>query len=209
MVRLRGEGHTTAQIARALNILLSTVSADLTAMSVPHKRVFTRLPDPPPVDWMNPPAAPEPPAATPDRLALTVRRFLSEMDAERYGTAHAHDLLDARRRSDQAWLDGWTGLLTRLRTVADTLAAQHEDGPAIRPPGLAAVPPANGTRRTLREEVERRLAAGLPISRRGLAREYGVSEDVVHRERDRAATIRELLEQGWQPPGSGARHAAP
>jgi hypothetical protein len=200
---LRGEGYTTTQIAGALDILRTTVSADLTAMGIPRKRVFKRLPDPAPVDWMTPPAAElADPVGSPDRLALAARRFLTEMDAERYKTAHAHDLLDARRRGDQAWLDGWAALTARLRAVADTLAAQHQDGAAIRPPALAAVPSANGTRRTLRQEVERRLAAGLPTSRGSLAREYGVSEDVVQRERDRAITIRALLAAGWSPPAN-------
>lgn len=206
-VRLRGEGYTTNQIARALSVPQATVSADLAAMGVPRKRVLARRPDPPPVDWMTPPV-PEPVASS-DRLALAMLRFLGEMEAERYETAHAHDVLDARRRGDQAWLDGWAALLTRLRTVADTLAAQHRGEGAARPALPVAVPSANGTRRTLREEVERRLAAGLPVSRDGLAREYGVASSVVQSEADRARVVRELLEQGWQPPGSGAPHAAP
>jgi len=197
VLRLWNDGCSTAQIAAALSISQDTANSDLREMAPGHpKRYRGTAQDPPPVDWLNPPAVLSGPA---DRPALAVRHFLAEMEAARWQPAHAHDVIDARRRGDTGWLAAWEGLTAQLRHVATTLEDIHESPGAA----LAAVP-APGPPRSLREAVERRIAAGLPQDRAGMAREYGTTEQEIRNQWNqalgRAEERQRLLDAGWSPP---------
>jgi hypothetical protein len=224
-------GYTTVQIAEAFKPQVNdaTIRNDLNialGAGTRTKRIVPTLPDPPPVNWLEPPAD-EGGSIERDPIAALFRQLISDLTEMRWGSAHGNGILAARRAGDWEWLDGWEALLGRLQKVVDQLGEMHGENSAaevraaIRGWGdeslaqldhgdaeraAAAGRPSRGTTappgliRAVRDRVER----GQPISRAMLAAKYGVGDHVVQavhqRERARHETITELMELGWGPP---------
>jgi hypothetical protein len=157
-VRLWNDGCTVMQIAAAMRPVVhdGTVRNDFIFAGLRRvKRVKPLCPDPPPVDWLHPPARF---AGSPDRPAIAVRHFLAEMDPAGTGarglSAHAHDLADARLRGDKAFEDEWDDYITRLREVVSALERQHCDASALRAAVLGRSQAVDKPRHRVRRRVK-------------------------------------------------------
>jgi hypothetical protein len=140
VARLLEERCTPPQIAAAMvpRVNEGCVRRDAHEMGIRWvRRINHVVPDPPPVDWLNPPVVQDTPG---DRPAAAVQRFLLEMKAARAMPAHAHDLLEARLNGDQGFEDWWLEHIPRLRDLADDLERLHRDNGYLRATALGRVP---------------------------------------------------------------------
>jgi len=160
--RLWRDGCTTMQIALAMRPVVcdSTVRLDLDRAGLRNRvrRVKPVRPDPPPVDWMHPLARLTAPQ---DRPAIAVRQFLAEMSPDGTGrgiTAHAHDLLEARRLGDQAWEQAWLGYISQVQEAVSALGRLHADDAFLRAAALGRSPEITGGSPVLQGGEEARAA---------------------------------------------------
>jgi hypothetical protein len=152
VVRLWEMGATRIQIARALDIGLDTVGGDLRARHLEMRRRYVQqIPDPLPIDWLEP-DEPKPPKPTKPPYQNSVTRaiwstFLRDCRAQHHLNRLAHDAADAEEAGDFVWLAETAEIMqsiateaTRMHRVLTDKAArkrgQREEDP---PSKLAAV----------------------------------------------------------------------
>jgi len=125
VMKLWRQGATRIQICHALDVGLDTVGNDLRARNADtSRRYVTRIPDPLPVDWLEPEPQPRPPTKPAYQNSVTMelwRSFLREARTQRHVNRLAWDAADAEAAGDELWIEEAKELFQSAITEAHRL----------------------------------------------------------------------------------------
>jgi hypothetical protein len=148
--RLWDMGATRIQIANALDVGLDTVGNDLRARKKNmHRRYVQQIPDPLPIDWLEPDESEQRQSKQPYQRSVTLSiwtTFLRDSVAQHHVNRLAHDAADAEEAGDRVWLEEAAQTMqavvaeaTRMRQVLIDHGARKRGQREEDPPSLAAV----------------------------------------------------------------------